>query len=336
MRVPRRLARVGAAADLPDAAAFDAYVGPAGEIVADVARGIIALQDGVTPGGGSRYEPGGGGSGLPDGGSTGFVLVKASNDDGDGEWVAPFSRAAGFLFGLTLSNNTTDANNDIDIASGSCRSIEDDSDIVLSSALTKRLDASWAVGTGNGGLDTGTKANSTAYHVWAIRRPDTGVVDVLFSTSATNPVMPANYTQKRRIGAVLTDGSGNIRQFIQNGSRFTLLSPVLDVNVTDQGDSPTTRTLTVPTGVRVVALLRVRSGGAASASFQVVHNDGEVSSTPGASGNADAVTSTSVTIVNNLERLTNTSGQVRTRSSTAGTTFVIATYGWIDHRDATV
>ena len=49
-RIPRRIAGIGAS-DLPDAAAFDAYVGPAREITVDPQRGIIALHDGVTPGG---------------------------------------------------------------------------------------------------------------------------------------------------------------------------------------------------------------------------------------------------------------------------------------------
>jgi hypothetical protein len=49
-RVPRRFAGIGAA-DLLDAAAFDAYVGPSREVVVDHVRGIIALQDGVTAGG---------------------------------------------------------------------------------------------------------------------------------------------------------------------------------------------------------------------------------------------------------------------------------------------
>lgn len=59
MRVPRRLARVGAADDLPDAVAFDAYVGPSGEITVDHIRGIIALHDGSTPGG-FQFTVGGG------------------------------------------------------------------------------------------------------------------------------------------------------------------------------------------------------------------------------------------------------------------------------------
>ncbi|MCB1453270.1 MAG: hypothetical protein KDJ43_06465, partial [Rhizobiaceae bacterium] len=129
----------------------------------------------------------------------------------------------GHVYGLTLSNNGTDANNDIDIAAGEAASTETYPVLmVLSSAITKRLDASWAVGTGNGGLDTGSKANSTWYYVWLIRRSDTGVVDVLFSTSATSPTMPTNYDQKRRLpGAIKTDGSGNIIAFIMSGRRVT-------------------------------------------------------------------------------------------------------------------
>lgn len=50
MRVPRRLAGVGAS-DLPDAAAFDAYIGPAREITLDPVRKLLRVHDGVTPGG---------------------------------------------------------------------------------------------------------------------------------------------------------------------------------------------------------------------------------------------------------------------------------------------
>ena len=56
-RQPRRIAGVGAA-DIPDAAAFDAYVGPPREMTADPARGMLRLHDGTTPGG---LEVGGGG-----------------------------------------------------------------------------------------------------------------------------------------------------------------------------------------------------------------------------------------------------------------------------------
>lgn len=89
------------------------------------------------------------------------------------------------LYGCRLSNNGTDATNDIDISAGKRRDSTDAEDMVLASELTKQLDASWAVGTNQGMLDTGTVGNNT-YHLFLIKRSDTGVVDVLASLSATN------------------------------------------------------------------------------------------------------------------------------------------------------
>lgn len=130
-----------------------------------------------------------------------------------GEFLRPH------IQGLTLSNNASDATNDIDIAAGSAGSDGTTPVLMtLASALTKRLDAAWAVGTGNGGLDTGSIANAT-YHVWLIQRSDTGVVDALFSTSATSPTMPTNYNRKRRIGSIVRE-SGAIVAFRQDGDLF--------------------------------------------------------------------------------------------------------------------
>ena len=50
----------------------------------------------------------------------------------------------------------------------------------LASAYTKTTSA-WGVGTGNGSLDTGSIANSTWYHVYLIKRVDTGVVAFCFN-----------------------------------------------------------------------------------------------------------------------------------------------------------
>ena len=104
-----------------------------------------------------------------------------------------------FIQGFTYSNNSGDATNDIDIAAGSARDSADANNIVLTSSITKQSDVAWAVGTSQGGLDTGVVGNSD-YYIWAIKRTDTGVVDVLFSLSSTSPTMPTNYTPKRLIG----------------------------------------------------------------------------------------------------------------------------------------
>ena len=62
-RIARRIAGIGAS-DLQDAAAFDAYVGPAREITVDQQRGIIALHDGFTQGGQQFFAGWNGGAGA--------------------------------------------------------------------------------------------------------------------------------------------------------------------------------------------------------------------------------------------------------------------------------
>jgi hypothetical protein len=160
------------------------------------------------------------------------------------------SAPPGHIYGLTLSNNVADATNDIDIAIGSAASDATSPVMMtLASSLTKRLDAGWAVGTNQGGLDTGSIAN-TIYHIWLIQRSDTGVVDALFSTSATAPTMPASYDRKRRIGSIKRE-SAAIAAFIQDGDFFQWMTPTADVATITT--TPTLRTLRVPTGIPVLA-----------------------------------------------------------------------------------
>ena len=132
--------------------------------------------------------------------------------------LALFTLGRGYIDGLKLANNGADLVNDIDVAAGACRDSTDAIDIRLVTGITKQLNAAWAVGTAQGGLDTGAIADAT-YHVWLIKRADTGVVDALFSTSTTAPTMPANYTHKRRIGSIVRL-SGAIVLFIQKGIIF--------------------------------------------------------------------------------------------------------------------
>lgn len=169
----------------------------------------------------------------------------------DARFADPIMR--GQIFGLEFANNAADATNDIDIAAGQCASADVDPVLmILASALTKRLDAAWAVGNNNGGLDTGSVANTT-YHVWLIRRPDTGVVDALFSASATSPTMPANYTQKRYLGPIVRASSA-IRGFSQSGDVFFWNSKITDRSST-AAFATALLTLSVPTGINVKPIL---------------------------------------------------------------------------------
>ena len=139
--------------------------------------------------------------------------------------------------GLSIANNGADAANDIDVTPGIARAESNDDSLLLTATLVKRLDAAWAVGTNQGGIDTGAEAASTVYAVWLIKRPDTGVVDALFSTSFTAPTMPTNYTKKRLIGMIRNDAALAISTFVQQGDYFrytgVLVNDVADATITD-------------------------------------------------------------------------------------------------------
>lgn len=121
-------------------------------------------------------------------------------------------QARAFIRGLTISQDT-DTDHDINITAGQARDIFNDGDMILTSEITKRIDGAWVVGNDNGGLDTGTVAANTWYHIWLIQRTDTGVEDVLFSAATGEPTFPTNYNRERRIGSVLTDADANILAF---------------------------------------------------------------------------------------------------------------------------
>lgn len=246
----------------------------------------------------------------------------------------------GWIDGLILSNNATDANNDIDIAAGMARDASDTEAMVLAGSLTKQLDAVWAVGTGAGGLDTGSKANSTWYHVWLIKNPTTGTVDSLFSTSASAPTMPTGYTLKRRIGAVRTDGSGNLVAFTQDGDEILWTDPPLDVDATNPGTSAVTRALTVPTGIRVQAIvnLAIVNGTSTNAhpylsSLDVTDEAPSLTAGPLATIMSDG-TNVARHGIGPIRVRTDTSALIRSRlaGSNTNTILLIATLGWVDPR----
>ena len=233
-----------------------------------------------------------------------------------------------YLTGLILSNNSTDPTNDINITVGQCRDSTNAEDMVLAAALTKRLDASWAVGTNAGGLDTGSIANTT-YHVFLIKRSDTDVVDVLFSTSATSPTMPANYNYKRRIGSIVR-ASGAIRKFIQTGDLFLWESPIRDLNVSPTGTSAVTRTLTVPTGIKVEVFAIFAAYGTDD-NYSIASSLDSADIAPSVSQMNFANYTAGATYATPLFVRTNTSAQVRTRNAVSSG-LMIHTLGWRDLR----
>lgn len=147
-------------------------------------------------------------------------------------WTEVYPMPTNYIGGLRLDTGA-DRFHDINVTPGSCRDATDAVNMRLlgPSALVKQIDAAWAVGTNQGGLDTGTVAADTLYAVWLIKRSDTGVVDALISASFTAPTMPTNYDYKRLIGAVLTNGSADLLEWLQAGDYFRYIEDVVtDVN----------------------------------------------------------------------------------------------------------
>ena len=164
----------------------------------------------------------------------------------------------GYLSGLTLSNNTSDSEHDIDIAVGEARDTADGVDLTISSTFTKKIDATWASGSGNGGLASGVSLSAdTWYHVYLVEL-DAGGADAGFdtATNAANLVATSGVASAyRRIGSVLTDSSSNILGFTQFQDEFIFDSQVVNVNGVGLGTSRVLQTVTTPTGFEVRAIL---------------------------------------------------------------------------------
>lgn len=235
----------------------------------------------------------------------------------------------GYISGLTLS--AAGATATFGIAAGVCADSTAVSGLSLASAYTK-TGSNWAVGTGNGGLDTGSIANSTWYHVYAIKRVDTGVVDVIFSASAASPTLPANYTLFRYIGSMKTDGSAQWVKFSQRGDEFLWAVPVRDINTAVLDTTPLLSVLSVPTGIQVNALIRGDANHASAGTAVLLNSPDETSAAPSA-GNYTAITqvnSQAIVFRDNIR--TDTSGRIRSVSAAASTTLEVSTFGWIDTR----
>lgn len=254
---------------------------------------------------------------------------------------------AGYLYGMALANNGGAPNTTIDIAAGIARNSANTYDMVLGAALSKILQAagSWTAGTDNNGLFSGARANSTWYHVFAIRKDADGTIDAGFDTSVSAANRPAGYTAYRRLGSVRTDGSGNILAFKQSGYDFIWASPQIDIGVTNLGASSTTYTLGgVPTGVRVMADLFVYGGGGASSSgnIYVRGTDQTDLAPPAVAGVPSAAPATinqiygtgdiaDVASGTHCRILTDTSAQIAARASNANAWLYVHTRGYRDY-----
>lgn len=245
----------------------------------------------------------------------------------------------GHLWGMTVSNNGTDATNDLDIAAGACASDDatDANRVLLNpGALTKQIDAVWAAGNAAGGRISSESLVNGTWHVYAFRRSG-GTDDICFSQSLT-PTLPDSGTNKRRIGSILRE-SAAIVAFSQNGDEFLRKTAILDYNTTNPGTSAVLATLSVPTGVSVRALCRALARSTSATHGVILYSSPDETDQAPSTSAAPLASGPNYNVGNAdwpqpLALRTNASGQIRFRLSfsDANVTVRIAPYGWIDTR----
>jgi len=167
----------------------------------------------------------------------------------------------GYLSGLTMSY--LDGSN-ISIAPGLARDDQDTVSIKLTAPITKKLDG-WSVGTGRGAIDAGPIYGEKWYHVFVIYKQN-HPIDVLFSTSATSPTLPQGFINKRRIGTILINSSGQIVPFQQYGDSFYFTDYVTEMVQQALPNGTRLMRLKVPSGIRVMPICYIQSDGALNVS----------------------------------------------------------------------
>jgi hypothetical protein len=239
-----------------------------------------------------------------------------------------------YLAGLGLSNNVTTPNTKLDVAAGVCA---DSTNVQMLSVTASTLDCGTV---GANGLDAGSLANNTWYHVFAIGKADSTTA-LLASTSLGSPTLPPTYTLKRRIGSFKTDGGAHIMAFIQSGDEFRWAASVADVNASNPGTSAVTPALSVPTNLKVTAfgnvLLQVTSTSTTILlSDPVANNEAPIATTAalGAPGFSLAAFTGGVNVGAPFAVRTDTAAQIRYRLSVSAADIKVGifTHGWIDRR----
>lgn len=276
----------------------------------------------------------------------------------------------GWIDGLILSNDTTDATNDIAISAGVCRSTanvingvpstlsRDQVDMEIPVGIIKQLDVAWAPenydeeGFSGGGRSGGRSPSSisdTTWHTFVIGGPGLPN-DVLFHDSVTQSsviaALPSGYTAYRRIGSVVRASSA-IKAFTQFGDEFRWRTPAADFNSNPSSTSSAMGTLSVPIGVQVKSIITFSLFQSVSAlgvtGYAVVNSPYDADNAASSSNYTNHIVSSNDS-VNNLQQLadtvvahirTNTSGQIRYRLSSAAASLRIeeVTHGYIDSRD---
>lgn len=171
----------------------------------------------------------------------------------------------GYFSRLVVKNNAATPNTQIDV-DADVVVVTDGSTYKQLAAINRTINCA---GTGADGLDTGGLGANAWYYIYVIAKAD-GTQAGLASLSATIPAMPADYTFKKRVGAIRTDASAHFLKMFQNGAKSQYVNtgaglPLLAIGIQGSTTTPTWVAVAVapalpPTAIAIDLLL---SGAAA-------------------------------------------------------------------------
>lgn len=268
------------------------------------------------------------------------VVLKYDEDSSVPRWRL-FDRGSrlpyDWISGLKTSNAVGDATNDITIQPGEAYGTLGRLNLVLTSALTKQLDADWAAGNNAGGRYVSSANNpaiaaDTTYHLHLIGKAD-GTVDAIFYTGVDpSAILPTGYIDYRNISSHRRV-STSLELYTQEiDGFFRVTTPgTASPDVTNLSSTATAYTIASPLGLS----LRVKMN------FYVAHGSDSVvyircpldtDATPSKTVSPLGQLATNAFIAGELEVYTNTSAQIEARATAANTTLRGAVVGWFHPR----
>lgn len=189
------------------------------------------------------------------------VIDTVANTETPALSVSP-AGSKGQISGWTWANNSSDPTNDIDIAAGAGTDTTGAA-VIQGVALTKRYDATWSAGNGNGGRQ-GSAADGD-WWIHAIFDVGNQVVDYQFSQSRTAPTLPSGYTLFRPIGWFQVASSSIVAthsyELPGGGIEVARDTRIADVNATVGTVRSLAALACVPTGISVGVNLDVEVVG---------------------------------------------------------------------------
>ena len=284
---------------------------------------------------------------LPTSGvSAGSYTLMSGTVDAEGRLTAassgsaPASVQTNYLGGMWLAYESPGTY--VAIAPGNCADSTNVSNLSSSVFYYKSISGTWVAGAGApgspvNGLDTGSVAINTWYHLFAIFNPTSKVTDFVWSAttlpSAGPSVLPSGYTLFRRIGSCKTNASSEFIQFIQQGDHFTWITPIADQsNVSCTASVLYTPTLTTPLNVETEAEISIGfgrpTGGGGFAAWSPVATGLSAYGINAAVLQCDPSGANSWT---KTRLLTNTASQINVSPQASGA-YYVNTFGYYDIR----